>query len=105
MQLKVVLLLREAGLEAIVSMMLPPQPMAVASGREDCQKAVWSLCEKSLGGSCTDFAVYWALVVGRIRVPMFSITPSLPLLNRSASDLNASADVEGEVVSCGASAY
>ena len=105
MQLNVVLVLPDVPLEVSISMMLPPQPIAVASGREDCQKAVWSLCEKSLGGSGTDFAVYWALVVGRIRVPMFSITPSLPLLNRSASDLKASADVEGEVVSCGASAY
>ena len=69
----------------------PPQPEVAPSGDDDCQTDCWSLCEKSLGGSGTDFAVYCAFVVGCTSVPTLSITPSLPASNSGSSGASSGA--------------
>ena len=64
-----------------MSPMRPPQPDSAPSGADACQVDCWSLCENSLAGSLTDLLLYCALVVGWIRVPMLSSTPSWPPSN------------------------
>ncbi len=76
------------------SPMRPPQPEVAPSGESDCQNDCWSLCENSLGGSGTERAVYWALVVGCTSVPTLSSVAILP-----ASKIGSSG------ASPGASAY
>ena len=71
--------------------MRPPQPEVAPSGDDDCQTDCWSLCENSLGGSGTDFAVYCALVVGCTSVPTLSITPILPALKIGSSGASSGA--------------
>ena len=56
----------------------PPQPEVAPSGSDDCHTDCWSLCENSFGGSGTLRALYSARVVGWIKVPTLSSTPSLP---------------------------
>ena len=73
----------------------PPQPEVAPSGRDDCQRLDWSLCENSLGGSGTLAALYWASVVGCISGPMLSITPSRP-----ASKTGLSRFIVGARASC-----
>ena len=73
------------------SPMRPPQPDAAPSGADDCQTDCWSLCENSLGGSGTDFAVYCALVVGCTSVPTLSGTPIVPALKSGSSGASSGA--------------
>src|SRR6218665_4222140 len=74
MQVKVVLPL----LDRTWSPRRPPQPEMAPSGMLDCQTLCWSLCENSLGGRGTLWALYWARLVGCARVPTLSSTPILP---------------------------
>ena len=69
----------------------PPQPEVAPSGSELCQTDCWSLCENSLGGSGTLLALYWARVVGWIRVPTLSSTPMRPASNRVLSGASSGA--------------
>ena len=73
------------------SPMRPPQPDVAPSGDDDCQTDCWSLCEKSLGGSGTDFAVYCAFVVGCTSVPTLSMTPRCPASNSGSSGASSGA--------------
>ncbi len=65
--------------------MRPPQPDVAPSGDDDCHTDCWSLCENSLGGKGTDFAVYCAFVVGCTSVPTFNTAASCPACQSGSS--------------------
>ncbi len=72
--------------EASTSATRPAQPdFEVFWPRRLCHWSCWSLCEKSCGGSGTDFAWYCALLVGAISGPTLAITAQRADSNRLAT--------------------